>query len=423
MKSQSKFLEETSKKDSILANVFWTAFTIYCLAVAYTGTADPNYIIAQAAQLTSLAVMLPSLFFLIKFKIKNDYLRIVYLCYCLWLFVIVLMGSSEWTNYDKLKLFLFDPVVGLIYFAPMVMLIPLNANMLKKLFTVITVYGIAYLILDLLFIKYLIIPNRTDTLSQGVVEHFADICYSCGFILFTYFYHTKKRNLIAFTAMFASLLFATIQARRGLIFMFSLMFIISYLIFTFYSKHKAIILYFTIFLSILAAFYVIQSYKIKSSNLFGFVLDRGSEDTRTNVEIYFYDDFKLNDWIIGRGIFGSYFCPNIEENQETNNRELIETGYLHTILKGGIVSLGLFTLISVPAVFLGLFYSRNILSKASGIWIAMALLNSYPTIQNAFNLNYLLIWICIGICYNKEIRKMSEDKIIQGLKTFKLKQA
>ena len=415
MKIKQTFLDDISKKESILANLFWGAFTLYSFAYAYTGTANPNFIRAQVAQLLSVAIMLPTLFLLANFNIKNSYLKVVYTCYCLWLLFIVISGYNDWTKFIKLKGFLFNPVVGLVYFAPLVMLIPLKVNMLKKFFTVIAVFGAGYIILDIIFIKYLITPNRTNTISQGIIENFADISFACGFLLFTYVYHKTRRNFIALIALLATLLFATIQARRGLIFMFSLMFLISYFIFVFNSKLKILILYFSLFIAIIAAFSLTNNYKIKSSNLFGYLLDRGSEDTRTGVEIYFYDDFKLQDWIIGRGIYGDYFAPNIEENQETNNRSLIETGYLHTILKGGLISLVLFLLIAIPAIFKGLFSSRNILSKASAIWIAMALLNSYPTIQNAYNINYLLVWICIGICYNKEVRNINDKELIQIL--------
>ena len=91
--------------------------------------------------------------------------------------------------------------------------------------------------------------------------------------------------------------------------------------------------------------------------------------TQERVELYFYDDMKTKDWIIGRGINGEYFLSNVEENQITNYRRNIETGYLQTILKGGLISLGLFIFIAIPALIKGLFYSKNILSKAAAIWI------------------------------------------------------
>src|SRR5690606_40977898 len=106
---------------------------------------------------------------------------------------------------------------------------------------------------------------------------------------------------------------------------------------------------------------------------------------------------------------------DIDKDQATNFRHVIETGYLQMILKGGIIGVCLFLLITIPAIFLGLFQSKNILSKAAAIWIIMALLNSYPTIITGFTFKYLLVWISIGICYSQTIRSIKEKHIQQYL--------
>jgi hypothetical protein len=141
------------------------------------------------------------------------------------------------------------------------------------------------------------------------------------------------------------------------------------------------------------------------------IAERGDENTRKGVELYFYNDMGTDDWIVGRGINGEYYCPDVTEDQSSNYRDLIETGYLQIILKGGLIRLILFLLISIPAVFLGLFSSKNLLSKASAIWIIIALISLYPSTVESFSLQYLLVWISIGICYSKEIRNLSNTKV------------
>lgn len=160
-----------------------------------------------------------------------------------------------------------------------------------------------------------------------------------------------------------------------------------------------------------ASLYASSIYNIKDSKIFGFLASRGTEDTRTLVELYFYDDMKENDWIFGKGIAGKYFCPDIEENQETNYRYLIETGYLQMILKGGLINLILLLLILIPAVLLGFFNSKNILSKAAAIWILLFLFKSYPTIATTFDVSYALVWFSVGICYSKQLRNMTDSDI------------
>ena len=174
-------------------------------------------------------------------------------------------------------------------------------------------------------------------------------------------------------------------------------------------------MYFTLLLTLLGFLYAFQLYKPTDNKIFGFLLEKGDEDTRTGIELYFYDDMKSKDWIVGRGIEGQYFCPDIEEDQVTNYRKNIETGYLQTILKGGLISLGLFLLIALPAVIKGVFFSKNIFSKAAGIWVLLSIINSYPTIVNGFTLEYLLVWFSIGICYSSKIRQMSELDILMAI--------
>jgi len=112
---------------------------------------------------------------------------------------------------------------------------------------------------------------------------------------------------------------------------------------------------------------------------------------------------------VGKGIDGIYWSPT--GATEDGYRAVVETDYLQIILKGGMVSLGLLLLILVPAIFLGLFYSKNMLSKAAAVWILLWMFALFPATVATFSLNFLLVWISVGICYSKEIRNMPEEKV------------
>jgi len=226
-----------------------------------------------------------------------------------------------------------------------------------------------------------------------------------------YVYHPGKRIFVAGGAVLTTLLFAVIRARRGLsLITFSVIFF-SYLLFIFNSQKKIVVIYLSFLIIILGALYASSIYRISNNRIFGQLSQRGDEDTRTGVEIYFYDDMKINDWIFGKGITGEYFCPNIEEDQVSNYRNVIETGYLQVILKGGLISLSLLLLIIMPAFSKGVFFSKNLLSKAAGVWILIFTMSLYPATPVSFNLNYLLVWISVGICYSSKFRKMTDAEI------------
>jgi hypothetical protein len=155
--------------------------------------------------------------------------------------------------------------------------------------------------------------------------------------------------------------------------------------------------------------YISQAVSSKKNNLFSFLAERGTEDTRTPVEDCFNDDMKQKDWLIGRGINAEYFCPIVDEDGDIHGyRQAIETGYLQVILNGGFISIGLMLLVSLPAIICGIFFSKNMLSKAAAMWILIWLLSLYPANVATFSLNYILVWISIGICYSKFIRNMPD---------------
>ncbi len=390
-------------------NLFWIGFILYITAYTISTTGHVNYIICQLIQIIGLILFVSTSIQLIQFKLENTFLQIVFLFYCIWSFATIARGFNF--HYTYVKNMIFGAGYGvLLYFAPLILLFPRNFVFYKKMFEVIIILGIVSLLYDFLFIRDLL--DRSPE-TQDVIEYFTkDLGITSGFILLTYKYHSHKKQLIALAVMLVSILFSIYKARRGLTFICASMLFFAFFIYFRKNKNKVLIIYLSVLFLILAVFYVNSAYRIKEKGLFSFILKREDEDTRTGVELYFYNDMKPVDWLVGRGINGKYFCPNIEENQETDYRVLIETGYLQIILKGGIIFLGLYLLLAIPAIILGIFFSKNLLSKAAGIWIFISLISLYPATVNTFNLNYLLVWICIGICYSGKIRKLP-DYVIQ----------
>ena len=389
-------------------NIFWIGYAMYSFSYALIESGHVNFKAFQSIQLLGVAIIFACGTRILKFDIENSYLKTVYTFYIFWLFFLVLSGYSHFTNYDFVKNFLVNQSYGgMLYFAPLFLLYPKNLFFYKKAFDVILVFCLFYIFYDLLFIRDLLNSDRSSLRSQGIVEVSTDLSFPCGFILLTYAYHSDKKKIIALVTVFLTLLFSIIRARRGLIMMTTIMSIFSYCLYLFTSKRKSLIIYISVIAISLGAIYATAMYK-PSEGIFGFLMERGTTDTRTGVEESFYADMKDKDWLIGRGIAGEYFSPGIEEDLPTNYRTVIETGYLMIILKGGLVSLCLYLLITIPAIYLGLFYSKNLLSKAAALWILFALISLYPTQVNTFTLRYFLVWISIGICYSKKIRNIPE---------------
>ena len=410
-----KLENHTDIKINKIIYLFWLGFIIYSLSYTISTSGSVSYILCQVIQIVGLSLFVSTALLLIQLKFDSEYLKVVYVLYLSWSLVVIMRGFLF--NYQFIKFQLFDATFGIfIYFAPLILLFPRNLLYYKTAFNVIIILGIAYLVYDVLFLKELIYPGR-NIRSQAMLEYFTlHLSLSSGFLLLTYLYHSKKRVLLALGILVFTFLLAGIRARRGLMFMSINILIFSYFIYYYSQKMKLIFFIFSFLL--ISAVYGLGAkiYTENRSGLFSYITERINEKTRTGVELYFYNDMKPVDWIFGRGINGKYYCPVIVEGTYTSYRGVIETGYLQIILKGGLISLVLLLFIAIPAMFKGLFYSKNILTKAAAIWILLFLTSLYPATQTIFSLNYLLVWISIGICYSSKIRDTPESTISEILR-------
>jgi hypothetical protein len=405
-----------SKKELLLVNLFWVGVIIYSLAFAIN-KGFPSYTERlQLVQVISMLFCIPASLALIHFRIGNNYLKFFYIIYCGWLFYVVLRGFSF--NYDQLKESASDADYGLFaYFVPIIVLFPKDLAYLRNVFKAISILGFFFILYCLYFHSPLLSPEDDDSLTgQGLIEVFSrTLALPAGFILLTYIYHSAKRRYLALGTIILALLLALIRARRGLVF-FQASFLLIWLI-LFFSMNKKRILAVLFFLMMIAMVFFLSFNLYNGSRLplFNRITERIGEDTRSGVEECFFSDMKTRDWIIGRGMNGKYLCPGVDNGIFTDYRTVIETGYLNVILKEGVIGLGLLLLITLPASIKGIFFSKNLLSRAAGIWILLWLIGLYPATLNNFNLNYLLVWISVGICYSPAIRRMSPEKVSELL--------
>jgi hypothetical protein len=142
-----------------------------------------------------------------------------------------------------------------------------------------------------------------------------------------------------------------------------------------------------------------------------------TEDTRSKLyELYLYE---MKDYLLfGKGMSGVYFFPMAKSEvaegvvfEQVVYRNVIENGYFQLLLSGGIIQIVLFLLILIPAAFLGIFKSSNQLSVASGGLIVLWLIDMFIYGLPSLSLHYILVWICVGICYKSSIRNITNDEI------------
>jgi hypothetical protein len=395
-------------------NYFWFGFIIYTLSYTFLTTDLLSYRVCQPIQFIGLVLFTGASFFLIQFKFESKYLRTIYILYIMWLFTIISRGFQ--LNADFIKSMMFEDYQGIFpYFAPLILLFPQNFYSYKKLFKVIITIGIFYFIFDAISIKSLLNRDISNVASRNILENFSrHLAFPSTFLLLAYSYQSRNVKIFTWSIAVITTLFAIIRARRGMLFTFADAMAFSFIIYLSESKKKMAIVMISLFSVLLITIYGLQFFN--NSSMFQSFRSRVDEDTRSGVEECFYNDMSTTDWIIGKGITGHYYCANVDPGNRTGYRSVIETDYLNIILKGGVISLLLFLLITVPAAIKGIFYSKNILSKAAGFWVFLWILSLYPTTVVTFNLNYLILWLTIGICYSKKFRNVPEGEMSFFLK-------
>jgi hypothetical protein len=398
-------------------NYFWIGFIIYTIGFTLLVTSKINYNLCEGFEILGIVLFVPSSFVLLKFKFDNKYLKVVFILYMLWLCTVVARGFN--LKSDFIKIMLFHDYVGIFPFlAPLILLFPRNLTIYKKIFSVSIFLAVFCVLYYAAFIKELMNRDISSIISKGVMENSArHLALPITFLLLAYSYQSKKIKLFSLFVTMLTMFFTIIRARRGLLFSFVNPIVFGYIIFLTESKKKFSMIMIVLFSALIIALFGLQF--VNNSSLFNSFRSRVDEDTRTGVEKCYVKDMETVDWIVGRGINGSYYCPGIDPDDTTGYRTVIETDYLNIILKGGIISLSLLLFITVPAAIKGIFYSKNILSRAAGFWIFMWVLSLYPTTGVAFIFSYLLLWICVGICYNKNIRDIPENVMKLYFESFK----
>ncbi|MCH7398626.1 hypothetical protein MM236_11525 [Belliella sp. DSM 107340] len=397
-------------------NLFFIGFILYSIGFTLASTGMVNYLMCSGIQFVGILMFLPSSILLIELKVENNYLKIMVSFYLIYICSIIFRGFVF--DFNTIKDLLIDGWFGIfIYLVPVLCLFPKKILLLKKSFDTIYILSVLFLFYVLAFLPVLM--ERGSQESMGMTEVFSrTLGLTSGFILMTYPYHSLKLKFVSGSVMTFILTMSLYQARRGLM-MYCLMIILFAGVLYLMKGHNRAFVVVAILMLISTSF-LIGAQILNKSSFFSSIKERGMEDTRSNVEESFYEDMETVDWIIGRGINGQYYCPGIVWDGDSSvYRGIIETDFLQIILKGGLVSLSILLLIFIPAIFLGLFNSNNLLVKAGSIWIMIGLINMYPSTVNTFTLNYILMWVFAGIVYTKKYRMLSDSQIFQQLKDYK----
>ncbi len=239
-------------------------------------------------------------------------------------------------------------------------------------------------------------------------------------ILLTFFFQSKANKLILILAIFSYLLLTYFSGQRANIVFITLQLFFFAIEFFRFSKNN-IYIKGAVFLtaSILAIFLALQVYSSISQ------LKSNSElttDTRTFLFEELFADMSDKELITGRGALGKYYSPyfyyttinNLEGDHYI--RSSVEVGYLEMILKGGYIMMTLYLLILLPAAYLGIFKSNNIIARMSGYYILSYLILWLVSYYPFYSPEFILVWVAAGTAISTSARKIENDELVVNRK-------
>lgn len=141
-----------------------------------------------------------------------------------------------------------------------------------------------------------------------------------------------------------------------------------------------------------------------------------STDTRTFLYVEVLQSAINNNYTVfgrtpARGNDSESFGPLAYEFTGRDERLENEVGILNVFTWTGIVGVLLYLFIFFRASYLAVNRSENIYAKMLGIYVAFRWLFSWVEDVNAFNVNYFMLWIMIGLCFSYSFRMMSNHEV------------
>ena len=345
-----------------------------------------------------------------EFKFENQYFKFIFSIFIAYQFMLLVRGFIPFDY----KIFKYNLQTDFIIWPSLIPLaIFLNKSDLTFFYFIKSFY-----ILSIAFLFFSIIDPFLVTQRVTAEDFILPFSFTCGFILLNVKYVSKKIAWLAFISLLIGLLSFTYLGRRNAIVSYAGLILIG-TYFVLKSMDAARVIRFFPFIAALFVFAVLSSDNLLP-DFTSRLNQRLNEDTRTDVFDNFFKGMK-DDMIFGKGINGKYYSPINETFTddgvvygEIEYRDVIENGYLQLLLTGGYLHIVLFVLILLPAAYLGLFKSSNQLSRACGIIIILWMIDMSIYGMPRLVMQYILVWISVGICYKASFRAKTDDEISES---------
>ena len=141
-----------------------------------------------------------------------------------------------------------------------------------------------------------------------------------------------------------------------------------------------------------------------------------TDDSRTFLYVeVLASAIKYDYWLIGRsparGNETFFFAKEMIKYIGKPERIRNEAGILNVFTWTGIIGVILIFLVFYKASFIAINHSNNIYAKILGLCVAFRWVYFWVEDYQAFDLNSIIIWMMIGVCFSKSFREMPDIEV------------
>lgn len=141
-------------------------------------------------------------------------------------------------------------------------------------------------------------------------------------------------------------------------------------------------------------------------------------DTRTGLYVEEITSALQNDYVwqgrsISRGYDSMFLGEMMKEHAGIGRmeRQSCEVSILNVFNYFGLIGVCLYCFIFFQASFLAIYKSRNGIISIIGLYISFRWLFAFIEDFSRFDLNYMFLWLMIGMCYSPNFRNMTDKEI------------
>ena len=364
-------------------------------------------------KLFAIVSLLISGFFLVFLAYKNFYtlkrihlyFKLLLLLLLIWSLLIIIRSIDM--NISNLTTLFFHNQVGMwAWLTPLAIFIGLSITNWLKLFSFLWKF--------ILLGTFFVFLGTVLEINLSVAAFLS----SWPIFLLTHKYHSKKVLYILFISILIFVIYRyfVMGSRSSVItlFLIFLFLIFDHLKNSYMTNRKIFISWALLFFGLFITLQMNSLYKEFNNN------KDLSVDSRSFLFNEIFTDMTENELLIGRGALGKYYSPYFDKLKELDieggdaaDRSISETGYLQLILKGGYIMLGLYLFILIPAAYLGIFKSNNMISRMSGYIILHYIIMMILIYPPGYKLSFIILWIAVGASISPNIRALRDADIVK----------